>query len=134
MELIVVDTSALIAMLQNEPERAAFAASIARSERRVVSAVSLFEANMVAFSRRGHAGVAALDELVNDTELEIIPFDDAHRRLAQQAFQTYGKGIHSQARLNLGDCAAYALAKGMNAPLLFKGNDFAATDIISAQT
>ncbi len=75
MELIVVDTPALLAMLQNEPERAAFAAKIARTERRVVSAVSMLEAGMVAFGRRGQVGLSALDELVTDLEIEIIPFD-----------------------------------------------------------
>lgn len=132
MELIVVDTSALLAMLQNEPERAAFAAKIARTERRAVSAVSMLEAGMVAFGRRGQVGLSALDELVTDLEIEIIPFDEAQYRLALTAFRTFGKGIHPRARLNLGDCVVYALAKGMNAPLLFKGNDFTATDLTPA--
>jgi ribonuclease VapC len=131
--MIVIDTSALIAILQDEPERPQFAALIARADRRMVSAVSLLEASIVARSRRGAVGVTALDEIVADAELEIIAFDDFQRRLAVQAFNTYGKGIHPSARLNFGDCAAYALAKAMNAPLLFKGTDFVATDLISAR-
>jgi ribonuclease VapC len=131
--MIVIDTSALIAILQNEPERAEFAALIARTERRLVSAVTLLEAGMVARSRRGEAGLKALDDIVSDAELEIVPFDDQQRQLALAAFNQYGKGIHPAARLNLGDCAVYALAKGMNAPLLFKGNDFTATDLVAAR-
>jgi ribonuclease VapC len=131
--MIVIDTSALIAILQNEPERAEFAALIARAERRLVSAVTLLEAGMVARSRRGEAGLTALDDIVSDAELEVVPFDDQQRQLAIAAFNQYGKGIHPSARLNLGDCAVYALAKGMNAPLLFKGNDFIATDLVAAR-
>lgn len=94
MELIVIDTSALLAMLQNEPERAEFAALIARTERRLVSAVTLLEAGMVARSRRGEAGLKALDDIVSDAELEIVPFDDQQRQLALAACNQYGKGIH----------------------------------------
>jgi ribonuclease VapC len=133
MGLIVVDTSAVVAMLQDEPERAAFAAIVARAHRRVVSTVSLLEAGMVAFGRRGATGLLALDQLVTDTELEIVPFDDTQRRLALAAFSRYGKGVNPVARLNFGDCAVYALAKGMNAPLLFKGDDFTAIDLLSAR-
>jgi ribonuclease VapC len=64
-----------------------------------------------------------------ECEIEIVPFDEAQLRAAVAAFDRYGKGIHPRARLNLADCAAYALAATMNAPLLFKGNDFAATDV-----
>ncbi len=130
--MIVIDTSALIAILQDEPERPRFAAVIARANRRMVSAVSLLEAGIVVRIRRGEVGLVALDEMVSDAELDIVAFDDTQRRLALQAFNQYGKGIHPSARLNFGDCAAYALAKIMNAPLLFKGTDFVATDLISA--
>ena len=103
--MIVIDTSALIAILQDKPERPQFAAVIARANRRMVSAVSLLEAGIVARSRRGEVGLAALDEIVADAELEIVAFDDIQRRLAVQAFNRYGKGIHPSARLNFGDCA-----------------------------
>ena len=132
--MIVIDTSALIAMLQDEPERAEFASLIARAERRLESTVSLLEAGMVARCRRGEAGLKALDDIISDAELEIIPFDDVQRQLALAAFNKYGKGIHASARLNFGDCAAYALAKSINAPLLFKGDDFAATDLTPARS
>jgi ribonuclease VapC len=130
--MIVIDSSALIAILQNEPERAQFASFIAHANRKYVSAVTLLEAGMVARSRRGDAGLAALGEILADAEIEIVPFDEPLVKLALQAFARYGKGNHSKARLNLGDCAAYALAKSVNAPLLYKGTDFANTDIASA--
>lgn len=130
--MIVIDSSALIAILQNEPERARFASLIARANRKLVSAVTILEAGMVARSRRGEAGLIALGEIVAGAEIEIVPFDAPLAELALEAFARYGKGNHAQARLNLGDCATYALAKGMNAPLLYKGTDFASTDIVSA--
>lgn len=128
--MIAVDTSALLAILLAEPEMAAFRDILAEAPRKVVSSVSLPDAAIVMLSRRGDAGKAALDELVEDAELEVIPFDVAQYDLAVRAFEAYGKGLHS-ARLNICDCIAYALAKGMNAPLLFKGNDFSATDVIA---
>ena len=70
--------------------------------------------------------------MINDTEIEIVPFDEVQVRAAAAAFDRYGKGINSKSALNLADCAAYALAKTMGAPLLFKGNDFVATDLIAA--
>ena len=131
--MIVVDTSALIVIVQNEPERAEFTRLIAHAPRRFVSTVSLLEASLVAHTRRGQAGLIALDEIVADAEVEIVPFDDAQRRLAVQAFIRFGKGNNPRSRLNFGDCAVYALAKGMNAPLLFKGDDFAATGLVPAR-
>jgi ribonuclease VapC len=79
--------------------------------------------------RHGRVAVERLWQLFADNEIEIFPFDEAQVRAAAAAFDRYGKGIHSKARLNLSDCAAYALAKTMNAPLLFKGDDFAETDV-----
>lgn len=130
--MIVIDSSALIAILDNEPERAAFASIIAHAERRLLSTVNALEAALVLYSRRGAEGVAQLDSLICDSEIELVPFDQAQRDLAIKAFALYGKGIHARARLNMGDCVAYALAKGLNLPLLFKGNDFAATDLTPA--
>jgi ribonuclease VapC len=77
----------------------------------------------------GAAGVAHVWGLLTAAEIEIVPFDELQVRAAAVAFDRYGKGINSRAGLNLADCAAYALAKTMSAPLLFKGNDFAATDV-----
>jgi ribonuclease VapC len=77
----------------------------------------------------GRPAVEPLWRLLAENEIEITPFDEAQVRVAVEAFDRYGKGIHSRARLNLSDCAAYALAKTLNAPLLFKGDDFSATDV-----
>jgi ribonuclease VapC len=130
--MIVIDSSALIAMLQDEPERAQFASIIARASQKFVCAVTFLETGMVAYSRRGDPGLAALGEIVAEAEIEIVPFDRALAKLALAAFERYGKGNHPKARLNLGDCAAYALAKAKNVPLLYKGADFANTDIAPA--
>jgi ribonuclease VapC len=130
--MIVIDSSALIAMLQDEPERVKFASIIAHASQKFVCAVTFLETGMVAYSRRGDAGLTALGDIVADAEIEIVPFDAPLAKLALEAFERYGKGNHSKARLNLGDCAAYALVKSKNVPLLYKGTDFANTDIASA--
>ena len=128
--MIVIDTSALIAILNKEPERAAFMTAIASDERRMLSAVNLLEARMVMRGRYGDAGVADLDRLLATIDPEIVPFDETLANAAFLAFATYGKGINPTAKLNLCDCIAYALSKSLDAPLLFKGDDFSATDVI----
>jgi len=127
--VIVIDTSALIAILDREPERVAFFESIAGAERRLVSAVTYQEAGQVLLSRRGVKGLYDLQDLLALIEAEIVPHDGRLAEMAISAFQRYGKGIDPKARLNFCDCAAYALAKAMNAPLLFKGEDFIHTDV-----
>ena len=87
---------------------------------------------MVLRSRRGPGAEAELAGIIDGMGIEIVPFDAPLARLALEAFEQYGKGNHSKARLNLGDCAAYALAKSKNVPLLYKGKDFVSTDIASA--
>jgi ribonuclease VapC len=130
--VIVVDASALVAVFENEPERKLFSSIIANADRRLVSTVTLLEAEMVARSRRGPAGLAAMQAIIEQADIEIVPFDAQHLTLAIGAFERYGKGIKTTARLNLGDCCSYALAKALAAPLLFKGNDFSDTDIVAA--
>lgn len=130
--MIVIDSSALIAILENEPEQSAFLRSLSTANGPIVSAINYQETGHVVFSRRGALGIQQLDELLRDFNIEIVPHDADTARLAVEAFQKYGKGIHPRARLNLGDCAAYALSNQTGAPLLFKGNDFAATDIAAA--
>ncbi len=127
--MIVIDTSALIAILIEEPEKKQFLEIIADADRRLMSAVSLLEARLVIFARRGEGGVVGLHEWLAVFDAEIVPFDAGQCELAFAAFKSYGKGIDPRTRLNMGDCAAYALAKSRNAPLLFKGTDFSATDI-----
>jgi ribonuclease VapC len=129
--MIVVDTSAIIAIIQAEPECATFLDHFRRADRALMSAVSMLEAGMVLRARRGPAGIAVLVDLIEAMAIEVVAFGAALADGALQAFAVYGKGQHPQARLNLGDCATYALAKAMSAPLLFKGNDFAATDIVA---
>lgn len=131
--MIVVDTSALIAILAREPDHPHFLSLLDKVERRLVSALTYYEAGIVMRARAGAGGLDDLNDLLQEISAEIIPFDHAQATAALQAYSRYGKGIAPKARLNLGDCASYALAKGLNAPLLFKGTDFAATDVTVAR-
>lgn len=128
---MIVDTSALIAILLNEPDAEMLSAAIASANPRIISAVSVFEASIVIESKKGETGLALLDELLSLAQFEIVAFDDTQQRIARVAYRRYGKGRHP-AGLNFGDCCAYALAKARNETLLFKGNDFNQTDITPA--
>ena len=125
---MVIDTSALIAILQNEPERGEFTSAIEQAESRVMSVVSLVEASMVIESRYGADGRRDLDLLVTKARIEFASVDADQAQIAREAFTRYGKG-HHPARLNLGDCFSYALARALDEPLLCKGVDFRRTDI-----
>jgi ribonuclease VapC len=127
--MIVIDTSALIAILDHEPERTALYEAIAATDRRLVSAVTYQEAGHVLFANRGVNGLYDLEDFLALIKAEITPNDMQLAALSIEAFRRYGKGIHPKARLNFCACAAYALAKATNAPLLFKGGDFAATGV-----
>jgi ribonuclease VapC len=129
--VIAVDTSAIIAILFGEPEADGFQHRISL-EPVCLSAVSLQEASMVMAGRlRRDAPWRRLDELIHDTPMEVVAHDRELAEIARAAFLRYGKG-HHPARLNCGDCASYALAKSRAIPLLFKGEDFAKTDIVPA--
>jgi ribonuclease VapC len=131
--MIVVDSSALIAIFEAEIDAAVFAQAIKQADRLLISAVNVHETGIVMRARHGDAGLSRLWRfLLEQNDFEIIPFDEMQVRGALVAFGRYGKGIDPKARLNLADCAAYALAMSLNAPLLFKGNDFAATDVKAA--
>jgi ribonuclease VapC len=130
--MIVVDSSCLLAILQNEPEKRAFEAALAGDDRYVMSAVNVHESLCVMRGRHGPAGTARFWELFTAADVEIMAFDELQMRAAALAFERYGKGLNSKSSLNLADCAAYALAKTMGAPLLFKGDDFTNTDITRA--
>jgi ribonuclease VapC len=132
-DVIAVDTSAVLAIIQGEPEGNEFINIIKNADRVVISAVSVLEAGMVLRGRRGAVGFDQLTGIIDGMAIEIVPFNHLLAAGALDAFNRYGKGISPIAKLNLGDCASYALAKSMNAPLLFKGNDFSATDIVSAR-
>ena len=130
--MIVVDTSALLAILNKEPERDRFLDVLSNDDRPMVSAVTLYESMLVAGARRGPDNLADLAEILETIEAQIVPFDADQARAAQAAYMRFGKGIHAAASLNLCDCVAYGLAKHLGVPLLFKGQDFAATDIVAA--
>ncbi len=129
--MIVVDSSALVAVLKREAGYDVFRNAIA-ANRSLVSAVSILEISIVlAGSDEDRASWTELDDLIRRMRIEVRPHDAALTEIARQAFLRFGKGRHP-ARLNFGDCASYALAKAENAALLFKGNDFAQTDIAAA--
>lgn len=125
---MVIDSSALIAILRNEPEAASFQRAIQQDGVRLVSAVTKLESAMVTAGRRGALGAVDLERLLTWIAATIVPFDERQADIARDAFIRYGKGRH-RAGLNFGDCAAYALAIAEAEPLLFKGTDFAATDV-----
>ncbi len=128
---MVIDSSAVVAILRDEPERARFIAVIDRAERRVVAAPALFEMTLVLAGSHRADMLDELDAFMSRAAVEIIPFTAAHAAAARAAFLRFGKGRH-RAGLNFGDCIAYATAKLEDMPLLFKGDDFAMTDIAPA--
>jgi ribonuclease VapC len=128
---MVIDTSALIAILLNEVETEAFAKAIAADPKRLISAFNLLETAIVIEAKKGEAGGVELDLLLHRARIETVAISAEQVELARTAWRVYGKGNHP-AGLNIGDCCAYALAKYSGEPLLFKGGDFALTDIPSA--
>ncbi len=128
---MVVDTSALITVLFEEPGHEVFQTVLSDMSPKCMSAVTLLEASMVAAGRRGARMVGLLDTLVQEAEIEVVPFDRAQAGLAREAFLRFGKGRH-RAGLNFGDCASHALAELRGAPLLFRGDDFTHTDLVPA--
>ncbi|MDB5362855.1 MAG: PilT protein-like [Rhodospirillales bacterium] len=129
--MIVLDTSAVIAILLGEPAAASLAEAIQRNAPRLLSAASLVEASQVIESRKGEAGGRELDLLIYRAGIEIVPVDAVQAEVARAAFRQFGKGRHP-AGLNYGDCFSYALAKVSEAPLLFVGEDFSRTDLAIA--
>jgi ribonuclease VapC len=125
---MVVDTSALVAIFLLEPEAEQFAHAILEAPRAAISAANLLEAGIILDSRIGHQDSSELDEFIVNVGLEVEPVTLNQVRVARHAYRTYGRGNHP-AGLNFGDCFAYALAKTAGLPLLFKGGDFARTDI-----
>jgi ribonuclease VapC len=125
---MVIDTSALLALLLAEEEAAAFSRAIAADPRRLVSAVSVLEAAIVIQSRKGPAAGRELDLLLHSAGMVVLSLDAEQVELARAAYDQFGKGRH-RARLNLGDCCTYALARSSGEPLLFKGDDFSHTDL-----
>lgn len=130
--MIVVDTSAIVAIAFGEPERATFVQAIERADKALISTVSIVEARMVVHGRRGQRAVILIDDLLRLPSFEPVPPGPAEIDAAYAAFVTFGKGSGHPAALNFGDVFSYALAKVRGLPLLFKGDDFAQTDLASA--
>jgi ribonuclease VapC len=126
---MVIDTSAILAWLKGEPSRARIVAGLEAHPFRRMSSVSLLEAQIVVHGREHPALLGKLDRFLEEVEVIVVPFDEPQARVVADAFQRYGKGQGHAAQLNMGDCAAYALAKTTNEPLVFVGNDFSQTDI-----
>lgn len=125
---MVIDTSAMLAILQDEPERRIFNEAIEAADSRLISAASFVECSIVVETRVGADGVRDLDLFLSKAGIEIVPVDAEQADLARRAYRQYGKGRHP-AGLNFGDCFSYALAKLTDDTLLFKGDDFSQTDI-----
>jgi len=125
---MVVDSSALVAILLAEAGYERLRDAIIRADEILVPAPVRVEAGIVMASRTGPGGLVDLADLLVRTGARVLPFTDAHARTATEAFLRYGKGRHP-AGLNFGDCMAYAVAQAEGAPLLFTGDDFARTDV-----
>jgi ribonuclease VapC len=125
---MVIDSSAIAAILLNEPDAAAFEQLVADDPIRLMSAGTLIEAGMIIESKLGAVGGRELDLWLQRAKVEIVAVDDEQADFARRAWRRFGKGRHP-AGLNYGDCFAYALAVSRDEPLLFKGNDFGQTDV-----
>jgi ribonuclease VapC len=130
---MVIDSSALIAILFAEPEAGRLVQAIVTADTRVIAAPTLVEAAAVMSARRGAAGEIALDALVQRLEIEIVPMSSEAATAARRAYRRYGKGVGTPGVLNYGDCLSYGVATSRGEPLLFKGGDFAKTDVPAAR-
>ena len=129
---MVIDSSALISILLGEPEAIAFAKTIAKDPKRLVSVFSILETSIVIEAKKGEAGGRELDLLLHRTQLKPVSLNEEQMELARVAWRKFGRGHHPSG-LNIGDCCSYALSKYSGEPLLYKGNDFIQTDIESVQ-
>ncbi len=128
---MVLDTSALVAVLFDEPERAEFVGRIASAPRRLISAGTLIESSIVVEARRGEVAGRELDLFLHRADVRTVAVDEEQTLLARAAWRRYGKGRHA-ANLNFGDLFGYALARATGDALLFKGDDFTKTDLTAA--
>ena len=127
---MVIDTSALIAILLGEPEAGTLASAISKDPKRLIGAFTALETGIVIEAKKGEASSRELDLLLHRAAIEIVAMNSEQFEIARLAWRTYGKGRHP-AGLNIGDCCSYALAKYSGEPLLFKGDDFLKTDLQS---
>ena len=125
---MVIDSSALIAILLKEAEALTFAEAIAADPRRLISAFSVLETSVVMETKKGEAGGRELDLLLHRAGIQTVSFDAEQAETARRAFRRFGKGRHA-AGLNVGDCCSYALSQQSGQALLFKGDDFSKTDV-----
>ena len=131
---MIVDTSALIAILRNEEDATSYARAIAGASIRRLSAVNYVEAAAVIDASRDPVASRRLDDLLREARMVIEPVTETQARIAREAYRDFGRGSGHPAKLNFGDCFAYALARAMNEPLLFKGADFTHTDVAPSLT
>jgi ribonuclease VapC len=129
---MILAASALIATLRNEPEAAACAQAIEAASYRRISAANFVEAAIVIDASRDPIASRRFDDLIKEAQLDIEPVTEIQARIARDAYRDFGRGSGHPAKLNFGDCFAYALASVTGEPLLFKGEDFGYTDIASA--
>jgi ribonuclease VapC len=125
---MVLDTSALLALLLDEPEAESFRSALEHDESRLVSAATLLEAGVVIEARKGEAAGRELDLLISKAAIEIVPVDADQAAEARRAWRRFGKGRHA-ANLNYGDLFSYALSRTSGEALLYKGEDFTRTDV-----
>lgn len=130
---MIVDSSALVAILRGEPEAGAFARAVENARVKRVSVVSYVETAAVIDGSRDPVASRRLDELIREANLVMEPVTEEQASMAREAYRDFGRGSGHPARLNLGDCFSYALAKDLGEPLLFKGDDFTHTDIEAAR-
>ena len=128
---MIIDSSAVVAILLDEPQAEQHTEAIAGAAQRRMSAATYLEAAIVAESKGGAEGARFLDRLLESARVELVPVTVEQGQAAREAWRRFGKGNHP-ATLNFGDCFAYALAKTTGEPLLYQGDDFALTDIESA--
>jgi ribonuclease VapC len=131
---MIVDTSALVAILRDEADAMSYAKAIASTSVRRVSAANYVETAAVIDASRDPIASRRFDDLLREARVVIEPVTEAQARLAREAYRDFGRASGHPARLNLGDCFAYALARAMNEPLLFKGDDLTHTDVTPALT
>lgn len=129
---MIIDTSAVIAILRQEPDAEAYARAIEGAQTRRISAANFLEAAVVIDGSRDPIASRRFDDFIREAALTIEPVTEAQMWIARSAYRDFGKGSGHPAKLNFGDCFAYALAKTTGEPLLFKGDDFVRTDIASA--
>jgi ribonuclease VapC len=126
---MIVDSSVVVAIIKQESDAGDFADQIEFAVNCRMSTATFFETAIVIDSKRSPLLSARLDDLCADADIEFVAVDEAQARIARQAYRDFGKGSGHPARLNFGDCFAYALAKALDEPLLYKGTDFSHTDV-----